>query len=429
MSEWSPSNSVERRFLQAHEDWMRFAGKKEARLLYWQADDDDQQMVDLYLQMRQEADCAVIRFMHPFTDAPYLAQAAQALIAYYQERQAASLQQGIVADWSPPALSGRSDARDLFSVASSLMRHHPDIFPGLVFILQPAQIAHAQQFEKTLEQLLEDPFWTTPEGERIRVIVPQKPHLPPLNPLQQRHPKRMSTLFGRYQMRQLPGEVVAESGERGPSGEFRRLFVMLGDTLRNDDFARLVTIKQEMLAITHAQQWFDQATVVFLTTGVAYLKVGKTKQALEEYQQAVRMAGQAERAGHPAGRKLVVNALFGEASVWLSKKAWLEAAACYRLAGEQAQAGGDGILAVEGWRMQAWCLDKAGQYPEALDAAMTGLDAGMLIEPEIRAHCGLNLLADWLIRHPGLISHRLSGSQLQQKFFQLFGERWHEAQS
>lgn len=418
MREWNP---VEQRFVLAHEDWMSFARDPASRLLYWRADEDDRQMVALYLQARRENACTVIPCIHPFTRRDeWFAQNTQALTDFYEARREGTQQRGIQADWQPPMLRDAAPVTRFFAVASSLMQHHPDIFPGLVFVLEPSRYDAPAQFATALAQLLDHPFMATPQGSRIRFIVPESEITPTLTELQQRFPEQVRTITGRYQMRRLPGEIVADSSERGASGEFRRLFVLLGDTLRNDDIARMAHIRQQMLNIAHEQGWPCQAAIVCLSAGAARLKSGQIAPAQAEYREALHYARQARDAGDPAAGKLIVNALFGEASVLLKSNALFKAAACYQVAAEQAQQDSDGILAVEGWRMRAWCLDKSGHRDMALDSAMNGLDAGLLITPELRASTGLTILVEWLAQRLGISS--LRRSTFHQKLELLSGE-------
>ncbi|WP_207937925.1 hypothetical protein, partial [Pseudomonas sp. 51_B] len=59
MQNWQPTNPVERRFMDAHADWMRFAKDPAARLMIWQTDETDAQLVQLYFQGQEETSCAV----------------------------------------------------------------------------------------------------------------------------------------------------------------------------------------------------------------------------------------------------------------------------------------------------------------------------------------------------------------------------------
>lgn len=415
-------NPVERRFTLAHEDWLRFAADKPARMLYWRADDDDRQLVDLYLQVREERACTVIRLSHPFRQADtWFRESSLAIASFYEAHRQGALPQGIRADWQAPAGSPVDTVGCFYRTARSLMQHHPDIFPGLVFIIRPSHIDSPREFESALIRLLSHPVMVTAGEHRIRFVVPESAHFPATAALLRQCSSQVRCITGRYRMHRLPGEVVADSGERGPSGEFRRLFVLLGDTLRNDDTAQMATLRRQLLDMARAQGWPEQAAVIYLTTGVASLKSGNTALALKEYQRAREAGHQALAQGRPGGRKLIVSALFGEAGVLMKDNALLKAAACYQVAAEQAQLESDGILATEGWRMRAFCLDKAGQQSMALDSAMAGLDAAMLMAPDIRRASGLPRLVKWVSERTPAFGHRRH--LLQQKLNQLFRER------
>ncbi len=87
-------------------------------------------------------------------------------------------------------------------------------------------------------------------------------------------------------MASVPRELLAESGERGPSGEFRRLFVMLTETIEGGSPARLEELRAAALKVAEREQWFDQCVVVHLIAGAAYLKWRDCERAIEAYRSA-----------------------------------------------------------------------------------------------------------------------------------------------
>lgn len=424
MTDWKPENAVERRFIEAHQDWMRFARKPDARLLYWYADTQDLQMVKLYLEMQAESSCTVIEFTEPYIDhQQYCSALATSLINFYMERKEGAAQMGINANWQPPIMQNKNGSHYLFDVAQSLMHHHPDVFPGFVFIFTPTGEFLFKQFEKTLLKLLNDPFFNSEKGNCIRMIVTgdiaQTDKVPSL-PKQK--PDRVIYFQGHYHMLQMPRELLAESTERGDSAEFRRLFVQLGETLHNNNTERMEQLHHSALAISEKNNWPDQSVVICLTTGAGMLKAGEYNKALNAYQQSLQFAKQALAVKHPAGNKLIINAKFGEASVWLMQKEYLKAALCYGKTVPYAKADNDGILCVEAYRMQAWCLEQAGSHTQAIDAAFNGLKAGKMLPESVRGNCNLTLLIQW-------VAERLSIGR-QQKFrsllSMLFGKDWLE---
>ena len=100
---WQPTNPVERRFMDAHSDWMRFAKDQAARLMIWYTDEADSPLVRLYFQAQEDTSCAVRTMRTAFaTETRYAQALADELIAFYDSRRAASDAAGIRTDWQPP---------------------------------------------------------------------------------------------------------------------------------------------------------------------------------------------------------------------------------------------------------------------------------------------------------------------------------------
>ncbi|MHB9839204.1 hypothetical protein Q8F57_030740 [Paraburkholderia terrae] len=428
MQNWQPTNPVERRLMAAHEDWLRFAKDQYARLLYWRTDEPDLELVKAYFQSQEELSGAVIRLVSPFEGATQYADAlARELIGFYENRREGSAARGVTADWIPPRRGSNTSTQYLLMLAGSLIAHHPEVFPGIVLILAPAAVSKNREFERWLDTLLDDLSHHAWGVERIR-IVQYGVATDPLAWLRERQPDRVRVIHGRYQMRSVSRELVAQSGERGPSGQFRRLFVELSEVLAHDDPERLESLRRAALEVTTGQKWPDQSAVVHLLAGAAYLKWQSHDLALAAYEQAAQCGQQALERGHAAGNKLVVNGLFGAASVHLMRGRYLEAAGCYDAGGSHAAAERDGILAVEARRMQGWCLEKAGRHEQALDAGFMALDAGQGIEPALRANSNLQRVTAWMLKQTGFFekSHKRR-EELVPRLKRLYGDNWAEA--
>ncbi|CAG9255735.1 hypothetical protein [Paraburkholderia caribensis] len=428
MQNWQPTNPVERRLMAAHEDWLRFAKDQHARLLYWRTDAADLELVKAYFQSQEELSCAVIRLVSPFEGAAQYADAvAQELVRFYENRREGSAARGVTADWTPPLRGSQTSTQYLLMLTGSLIAHHPDIFPGVVLILAPGIVSKNREFERWLDLLLDDMSQQAWGSDRIR-IVQYGAATDPLAWLQGRQPDRVRVIHGRYQMRSVSRELVAQSGERGPSGQFRRLFVELSEALAHDDPKRLESLRRAALEVTAGQKWPDQSAVVHLLAGAAYLKWQSHDEALAAYEEATQRGQQALEQGHAAGNKLIVNGLFGEASVHLIRGRYMDAVRCYDVAASHAAAERDGILAVEARRMQGWCLEKAGRHEQALDAGFTALDAGHWIEPALRANSNLQRVTAWMLNQTGFFekSHKRR-EELVPRLKHLYGDNWAEA--
>jgi len=426
MQNWQPSNPVERRFMDAHSDWMKFAQNKSARLLYWQTNEPDQELIKVYFQGQQDLSRAVLLLDYDFNDGDqYASDLSKEIIDFYEKSREGSEKYGIKADWQPPEKNRReTQTQYLLSITNSLMQHHPDVFPGMVLVFRPLQIKKPQAFERWLDTLLQDnqtPPW---QSDRIRFVLYGTDEKP-LPWLRQQHPQRVQIVTGKYRMETVPRELVAASGERGPSGRFRRLFVELSETLAHNDPARLEKLRSAALQISTQEKWFDQSVVIHLLAGAAYLKWQTHKNALDAYQQAVDCAKQAVQTQHPAGNKLMVNALFGLASVWLTQGDHRHAVPCYTQAAPYAEADKDGLLSVEAWRMAGYCLDQLKMPDQADEAGFKALQAGLWIDPPLRTNSNLPLVVDRMLKRIGAFGK--PGNRLNELLTALYGPDWLDA--
>ncbi|RQS23415.1 hypothetical protein [Burkholderia sp. Bp8998] len=421
MQNWQPTNPVERRFMDAHADWMSFAKEQDARLMIWQTDETDADLVHLYFQVQDETSCAVRTMRASFVnEAGYASALADELIAFYDSRRAASHAQGVRADWQAPYDDGNNPVLYLFAVADSLMQHHPDIFPAMVFVLEPVKVRDDAAWVRWMDDLLSIIAVAPQLAERVRFVVPRI-DIAPFSALMQRHRAAVRVVHGKYSMASVPRELLAESGERGPSGEFRRHFVMLTEMIEGGNPSRLEELRAAALKVAEREQWFDQCVVVHLIAGAAYLKWRDRERAIEAYQSAASSGMRAVEAGHPAGHKLVANGLFGEASVHLTHKDYAHAAYCYERATASTTAAKDGLMTVEAWRMSAVCWERAGEREHALEAGFNALDAGLMIDEPMRANSNLPMVVEWMVSQLGVQDRRRNA--LSEKVAALRGGR------
>ncbi|QDW53138.1 hypothetical protein [Burkholderia sp. KBS0801] len=406
MQNWQPTNPVERRFMDAHADWMNFARERDARLMIWQTDETDAELVRLYFQVQDETSCAVRTMRASFVnEARYAKALTDELIAFYDSRREASNGQGVRADWQAPYDDGKNPLLYLFAVADSLMQHHPDIFPAMVFVLEPAKVRDDTAWVRWMDDLLSIIAVAPELGERVRFVVPRT-DVTPFAALMQRHRATVRVVQGKYSMASVPRELLAESGERGPSGEFRRHFVMLTEIIEGGSPSRLEELRAAALKVAEREQWFDQCVVVHLIAGAAYLKWRDREKAIDAYRSAAGSGMRAVEAGHPAGHKLVANGLFGEASVHLTHKDYAHSAYCYERAAASTTAAQDGLMTVEAWRMSAVCWQRAGEREHALEAGFNALDAGLMIDEPMRANSNLPMVVEWMVSQLGAMDRR-----------------------
>jgi tetratricopeptide (TPR) repeat protein len=427
MQNWRPTNPVDRRLMNAHSDWMKFSQNKPARLLYWQTNQADQELIKIYFQAQQALSCAVFCPDFDFVNGEkYASTLSSEIMGFYEKSRSGSARNGINADWLAPKKNIlETQTQYLLKTANSLMQHHPDVFPGMVLVFHPPSLKNPRDFEHWLDTLLQNNRMPPWQSDRIRFVLYGTDEKP-LPRLRQKYPQIVQVVTGKYHMETVPRELIAASGERGASGRFRRLFVELGETLSHDDPARLETLREAALQISTQEKWHDQSVMIHLLAGAAYMKWKTHKNALDAYQQAEHCARQALQAEHPAGNKLMLNALFGQASVWMAQKKYDDAARCYVQTAPYAEADRDGLLAVEAWRMAAFCLEKTRlSTKQAIEAGFKALQAGQWIDPPLRANSNLPLVVDWMLKRVGIFGKQRN--QLDDLLTALYGPDWRKA--
>ncbi|WP_277187846.1 hypothetical protein [Caballeronia sp. BR00000012568055] len=424
MQAFTPTNAVERRLLDAHADWLTFLKDRDARVLLWQTSEADRELVRTYCNAGEQMSSAVLCLRTPFVQpARYADALAAEIISFYESRRAGSEKSGIVADWHAPQRRRETGVQYLLRVVESLMDHHPEFFFVMVLVFDPGDARDDAAFAAWLNTLLAQQKDHASLALRLRHATPILDAAPYAGLLRQ-WPKAARLVRGKYHMQAVPRELAAASGERGPGGQFRRLFIELIETLEHGDPARLDRLRGAALAVARREQWFDQCVVVDLLAGSAYLKWQDHAQAIGAYRAALASSAQTIEAGHPAGDKLAANALFGEASVHLVRRQPLKAAPCYQRAAAHCERAEDLTLAVEAWRMHAWCLDEARWRESAIESGFRALATAGRMEPAMREQSTVPVVAQWMLERIGPLHGRRDA--LHARLIALFGARWRD---
>ncbi|MCP4991051.1 MAG: hypothetical protein GY928_34875 [Colwellia sp.] len=130
----------------------------------------------------------------------------------------------------------------------------------------------------------------------------------------------------------------------------------------------------------------------------ALLKEKRFDGAIKEYQGARQAALQASASGHPAGKELALQTWFGEASTHLAAGNDAQAAECYDQAAVVAQQIPNFILAIEAFRMGAFCHSRLNNRKAAIERGSTALTLGEQLKPDARAMTTLPIAAVDLLR-------------------------------
>jgi hypothetical protein len=421
----SPKNAIERRLEQLESDWNAFAVKPDARLLIWQADGDEGQMVELFLALQREGAGAVpdlfVRCEVPFeTDQPYGLALIADLRRQYEEARTALAADEISLDWSfPDPLPGEDDAAAFARCCASFRAHHQTLAVNhLVAALTPAGIASPAAWRDWLLRLARTGL---PENVRVTVLDSALASL--LGPLQAAEPKRVAAVPVELDMPGAYLELVREARGSGPGHAFRRLFVALTNAARKGDVAQVQRTAPVALAIAQREQWGGQQVAIHLLVGGVLLAAGNAAEALDSYR-AAGAAAAAAWAGDPAAPKLLVTTRIAEASALIAAGRYPEAATVYDATAPLAAEQNDHLMALESWRMAAYCHEQAGAFDDAWQRGEQALAAGARLDPDGRRNSTLPYAGQGLLRLTKRRPYRGRGDAVRRRLAELLGPQW-----
>ena len=164
--------------------------------------------------------------------------------------------------------------------------------------------------------------------------------------------------------------------------------------------------------------------VVHMALG-ADLPVGRqARRRAGELSDAGGVATTAVAEGDPVGPKLDLQARLAEGAALISGDRYPDAAEVYEAAASLAEEQQDHLMALESWRMAAYCHEKAKQFEPAWRCGLKALDAGALLDAQGRAHSTLPYAGQELLR---LAEHRpyaTQADQVRRRLLDLLGPDW-----
>lgn len=391
-------NPVERRLALLCEDWLAFRADPALRLLVWQVPDDALRLVQCFVQAQKHdlpyaSRDLFIAFDVPFEHSLQYARALkEQLQGQYQASAGELAAQGIPADWMFEPQAVPDTAAAMAALRSFGAGHHARM-GHLAAVLMPAAVAQPGHWCDWLLRALE-----TSLPERLRLVVLDSQDQPRLGSLTPQRDARIRVSRPALHGLAMAQETFAQETTVGPAGTFRQMLMGVMALIETGSVAQVQAQAATALAFARQQGWPDQQVVLHILLAGALLKASRHAEAVQAYQRARQAAEQAMAAGHPAGAKLVVQTWFGEAGARLAAGDDAEAAACYDAAAPVALADRNPLLALEAWRMGAFCHARRNDPAAAVERGRQALALGARLQPQARCSSTLPLAALDLLR-------------------------------
>jgi hypothetical protein len=392
-------NPVERRLALLCADWLEFRADVAGRLLVWQVPDNAVRLVQCFVQAQKHdleysSRDLFVPFDAPFEHSLQYARALKEQLAGEVEASRAEwAAQGLGAGWAlDPAASPDTAAvfiEALRSLGSSLHRS----IGHLVAVLMPPAVARPAHWAGWLQRALQARL-----PERLRLVVVDSLDQPRLEELAAAGDARISVRRPPVNGLAVAQETFAQEVTTGPAGVYRQMLMSVVALMEKGSAEQVKARAADALKFARQQGWSDQEVVLRILVAGAFLKESRHAEAVQTYRAARQAAAQAVQANHPAGRKLMLQGWFGEAGAQLAAGDDAAAAKCYDAAARTALEDQNPLMALEGWRMAAFCHARNGDAAAAQERGELALGLGAQLKPPARVMSTLPLAALELLR-------------------------------
>ena len=387
-------NPVERRLADLCADWVAFRDDPAKRLLVWKVRDDAARLLQCFFEVQKHetpftsSDLFIVFDVAFDNSIQYSRELKGALLGQYEASRQGLEEEGIEPDWRvSPGQFPDSAYGFIQSVRSFGSTHHKSI-GHLVVVLTPPAVSGSDAFSAWLMRALDAGL-----PERLRIAVIDSTENPQLGNLADSGDPRILVHTSDVDLAATAQETFAQEPAVGPAGAFRNHLMGLVTLVDKGSVEQARAKAADAQAFARKAGWLDQEVVIATLVAGALLKESRFDEAARTHQEARKVAMQAAASGHPAGQQLVLQTWFGEAGAHLAAGRLPEAVKCYDEAAVVAQEGGNLILAIEAFRMGAFCHARLGQRDEAVARGETALTIGARLKPASRSLTTLPIAA------------------------------------
>jgi tetratricopeptide (TPR) repeat protein len=387
-------NPVERRLTDLCADWIAFRDDPAKRLLVWKVPDDAVRLLQCFFEVQKHetpytsGDLFIVFDVAFDNSIQYSRELKEALFGQYEASRQDLKEEGIEPDWrANPEQFPDSAYGFIQSLRSFGSAHHKPI-GHLVVVLTPVAVLSPGAFAAWMMRALDGGI-----PERLRIAVIDSSENPQLENLTETGDPRVLVHTSDVDLAATAQETFAQEPTAGPAGVFRNYLMGLVTLVEKGSLEQVKAKAADAQAFARKEGWFDQEVVVATLVAGALLKESRFDEAVTTHQEARKAGTQAAASGHPAGHQLVLQTWFGEAGAHMAAGRLPEAAKCYDEAAVVAQQSGNLILAIEAFRMGAFCHARLGQREEALARGKTALTVGARLKPASRSMTTLPIAA------------------------------------
>ncbi|MFM2416424.1 MAG: hypothetical protein RL385_1147 [Pseudomonadota bacterium] len=436
------------RFDMLHLQWQEFVAEEGARLLRWQCTADEAPVVRAFVARESEPAACVtrdffVRFAAPFSEPRAHGFAlCQAFLKAYAEVRPSLTDEGLPADFSPPAFPRDDDVGAFVALLEGFFAHQAGGVDHLVAFFEPDSMRDVGAYQLWLQRLLH----RAPPS--VRIVVIDERDAPLLDALCAREPALICSVPAALDM-QAALEQTARAADAGDAGgKFRQLFVALGGRAKAGDVEGAVPLAQQATALALSMGCPHLAAGIHMLLAGLYSAKGKAHEALQCYGEVDALGKHtialgeapalAEKAAPAAqelqgaqavryGLLLRRNARFGQGGVLIGERAYESGSKVYLESAKLSESLEDPRGVLDGLRLASFCYEQQGKVDEAFQCGMRGLKVGAAMDEDTRRSSTLPYLGASLLRMAERARFAHYQRPLATQFEHLLGADWQRA--
>lgn len=364
-----------------------FAANPDARVLRWLLQADEARMVEAFIAMEQDEQAGqhgdlLMTFTTPFENPHghgYLLRGE--LVKAYREGKEAIEASGTDANWEPPTVKHEEpDIPFLLRTCESFRDHYS--FPGnLVLVLRPDSVRDPEAYQLWIHRL------ATAAPNNVRVMVLDLAPQPGYGELAGFDDKLVVTQEPALDMPAALEEVSRAGGNLDtPGGQYRHLFVQMGNALGEGELERALSLGEAALAIAVAQGWFHMLVPIHMALGTGLSAAGRHSEAMARYEAAELAAAKGETDGpeevKPVCPQMRLQARLGRGTALIAAGAWSLAAKLFEETAPLAEEQKNDRAVLDCYRLASFCWEQEGKLDEAWRLGLLGFDKARTLDRE-----------------------------------------------
>ncbi len=372
-------NPVEKRLKKAAQAWENLLAQDEVRLGRLLGTVDDRQLFETFLMIEGEPEGQLpdlfLRFDSPFTK-PELY-----VLALIEKLESSAPGDDSIPPYrAPQPTAGMDPVEAWIRVVEDFSLKTGAPFEAIGIYLEPSEMGQAHDWMRFLFAVAKHQR----HPEKVRHLVWDPLEAPQLEPLCNADRVRIATERVDLDLYGAMNEIAADSDDGSDGAVFRRHFTALATSAGQGKMAVAEGHGQKALGLAQTQGWNSLQVAVYMALAAGRLGAKDFKQAYAGYDKGREAAEAATAQSDPSGPKMELQAWAGKASTLVAMGDFDRACLDYESMAQKAEGQGDERMALEGWRMAAYCREARHDWDGSFERNSKAVKAAERMKPEER---------------------------------------------